>query len=79
MLAEVIRRLAHDDALKLYEQAQKLKGAAPWPLACRIGMSQPQLGPTDEARASYKKFVALGKGSATLLSDARKRLDELGG
>ncbi len=70
---------AHDDALKLYEQAQKLKGAAQWPLLYRIGMSQQQLGRKDEARVSYKKFVALGKGPATLLSDARKRLDELGG
>lgn len=70
---------AHEDALKLYEQAQKLKGAAQWPLLYRIGMSQQQLGRKDEAKASFKKYVSLGKGPASLLSDAKKRLEELGG
>ncbi len=69
---------AHEDALRLYEQAQKLKGAGQWPLLYRIGMSQQQLGRKDEARASFKKYVALGKGPSSLLSDAKKRLDELG-
>jgi tetratricopeptide (TPR) repeat protein len=69
---------AHDDALRLYEQAQKLKGAGLWPLQYRIGMSQQQLGRKDEARASFKKYVSLGKGPASLLSDAKKRLEELG-
>jgi tetratricopeptide (TPR) repeat protein len=70
---------AHEDALKLYEQAQKLKGASQWPLQYRIGMSLQQLGRKDEAKASYKKYVALGKGPSSLLSDAKKRLEELGG
>jgi tetratricopeptide (TPR) repeat protein len=69
---------AHEDALKLYEQAQRLKGAAQWPLLYRIGMSQQQLGRKEEARAAFRKYVALGKGPTSLLSDARKRLDELG-
>jgi tetratricopeptide (TPR) repeat protein len=69
---------AHDEALKLYEQAQKLKGAGQWPLLYRIGMSQQQLGRKDEARASLQKYVAVGKGPASLLSDAKKRLAELG-
>jgi tetratricopeptide (TPR) repeat protein len=69
---------AHEDALKLYEQAQKLKGAGLWPLQYRIGMSQQQLGRKDEAKASFKKYVSLGKGPASLLSDAKKRLEELG-
>ncbi len=70
---------AHEDALKLYEQAQRLKGAAQWPLQYRIGMSQQQLGRKDDARSSFKKYVALNKGPASLLSDAKKRLEELGG
>jgi tetratricopeptide (TPR) repeat protein len=70
---------AHEDALKLYEQAQKLKGAAQWPLLYRIGMSLQQLGRKDEAKASFRKYVAVGKGPASLLSDAKKRLEELGG
>jgi tetratricopeptide (TPR) repeat protein len=70
---------AHEDALKLYEQAQKLKGAAQWPLLYRIGMSQQQLGRKDDAKASFKRYVALGKGPASLLSDAKKRLEDLGG
>jgi tetratricopeptide (TPR) repeat protein len=70
---------AHEDALKLYEQAQKLKGAGQWPLQYRIGLSQQQLGRKDEAKASFRKYVSLGKGPASLLSDAKKRLEELGG
>ena len=70
---------AHEDALKLYEQAQKLKGAAQWPLLYRIGMSQQQLGRNEDARASLKKYVALGKGPASLKAHAKKRLEELGG
>ena len=70
---------AHEDALKLYEQAQKLKGAGQWPLHYRIGMSLQQLGRKDEARAAYKRFIDAGKGPSTLIADARKRLAELGG
>jgi tetratricopeptide (TPR) repeat protein len=70
---------AHEDALRLYEQAQKLKGAAQWPLEYRIGLSQLQLGRKDEARASFRKYLTLGKGPAGLLSEASKRLEELGG
>jgi tetratricopeptide (TPR) repeat protein len=69
---------AHEDALKLYEQAQKLKGATQWPLLYRMGMSQQQLGRKDDAKASFKQYVAVGKGPASLLSDAKKRLEELG-
>ncbi len=69
---------AHEDALKFYEQAQKLKGAGQWPLLYRIGMSLQQLGRKDDAKASFRKYVAAGKGPASLLSDAKKRLEELG-
>ncbi len=69
---------AHEDALKFYEQAQRLKGAGQWPLQYRIGMTQQQLGRKDEARAAFKRYVALGKGPASLQADAKKRLDELG-
>jgi tetratricopeptide (TPR) repeat protein len=70
---------AHEEALKLYEQATKLKGAAQWPLLYRIGLSQQQLGRKDEAKTSFRKYIAAGKGPAGLLSEAKKRLDELGG
>lgn len=69
---------AHGDALKFYEQAQRLKGAGQWPLLYRIGMSQQQLGRKEEAKASFKKYVAVGKGPDGLLSDAKKRLEDLG-
>ena len=70
---------AHEEALKLYEQALQLKGAGQWPLQYRIGMSHQQLGHADEARAAFKRYIAAGKGPDSLLADAKKRLSELGG
>jgi tetratricopeptide (TPR) repeat protein len=67
------------EALRLLEQAATLKGAEDWPMAYRIGIAQQQLGRTDAARASFKRFVDAGKGQKASLEDARKRLKELGG
>jgi tetratricopeptide (TPR) repeat protein len=70
---------AHEEALKLYEQAATLKGAADLPIAYRAGIAQQQLGRLDAARASLRSFVAAGKGQKSSLEDARKRLEQLGG
>jgi tetratricopeptide (TPR) repeat protein len=67
------------EALRLLEQAATLKGAEDWPMAYRTGIAQQQLGMTDAARASFKRFVAAGKGQKASLEDARKRLEALGG
>lgn len=66
-------------ALQLLEQAQDKRGAAQWPVLYRMGIAQQQLGRTDAARASFKAFVAAGKGQKASLEDARKRLEQLGG
>ena len=67
------------EALRLYELAAGLKGAAEWPVLYRIGIAQQQLGRTDAAKASFTRFIAAGKGQKASLDDARKRLEELGG
>jgi tetratricopeptide (TPR) repeat protein len=70
---------AHEDAIKLYEQAAGLKGGQEWPIAYRIGIAQQQLGRNDAAKASLQRFVSAGKGQKSSLEDARKRLQQLGG
>jgi len=70
---------AHEEAIKLYEQAATLKGAADWPIAYRVGIAQQQLGRHDAAKASLQRFVSAGKGQKASLDDARKRLEQLGG
>jgi tetratricopeptide (TPR) repeat protein len=67
------------DALPLYERAAKGKGAETLPIAYRAGIAQQMLGQTDTAKASYKRFIAAGKGQKSAMEDARKRLAELGG
>ncbi len=69
---------AHEEALKLYEQAATAKGADALPLAWRIGIEQQALGRKDDARASFTRFVAAGKGPKPALEDAAKRLEQLG-
>ncbi len=68
---------AHAEALRLYETAVGLRGAAAWPLHYRIGMEQQALGRREEARSAYQRFVAEGRGPDKLLDDARKRLQQL--
>jgi tetratricopeptide (TPR) repeat protein len=70
---------AHEDAIKLYEQAAGLKGATEWPISYRIGIAQQQLGRNDAAKVSLQRFVSAGKGQKASLEDARKRLEKLGG
>ena len=66
------------EALRLYEAAAGLKGAAEWPVLYRIGIAQQQLKRNDAAKASFTRFIAAGKGQKSSLEDARKRLEQLG-
>lgn len=68
---------APDQALKLFEQAARLRGAAELPIAYRAGIAQQALGQKDAAKESFKRFVAAGKGPKANLDDAKKRLDQL--
>jgi tetratricopeptide (TPR) repeat protein len=71
---------AHEEAAKLYEQAASLKNASAWPVMYRLGMAQEQLGRKDDAKASYKRYLAVpAKGQKKQIEDARKRLEQLGG
>jgi len=67
----------HAEALKLYEQSRRLKGADELPIAYRVGIAQQGLGQKEAARASYAAFIKAGKGSPPNLDDARKRLEQL--
>ena len=67
------------EAIKLFEQSARLKGADRLPLDYRIGLAQQALGRNEAARASYTRFVAGGRGAHRSLEDARKRLAQLGG
>jgi tetratricopeptide (TPR) repeat protein len=69
---------AHEEALKLFEQAALLKGADLYPLPYRIGIAQQELGRPDAAKVSLQRYVALGRGQKASLEDARKRLVQLG-
>jgi tetratricopeptide (TPR) repeat protein len=69
----------HATAVRLYEQAQGLKGAQAWPIGYRLGQSLQQLGRLDDARAAYRRFLATGKGPKRALEDAQQRLEQLGG
>ncbi len=71
---------AHEAALKAYEQALAGKGASEWPVAYRIGMTQQTLGRNDDAKASFKRYLASApKAQQKLQDDAKKRLEQLGG
>jgi len=68
---------AHDEALKLYEQSRRLKGADELPIAYREGIALQGLGQKESARASFARFIKAGKGSPGNLDDAKKRLEML--
>lgn len=70
---------AHAEAIKLFEQSARLKGADRLPLDYRIGLAQQALGRNEAARASYTRFIAGGRGAHRSLEDAKKRLAQLGG
>jgi len=70
---------AHDEALKLYEQAATLKGSEDLPIAYRAGIELQELGRKAEAKAAFARHIASGKGSKNSNEDARKRLEQLEG
>jgi len=70
---------AYAESIKLYQQSAKLKGSDRLPLDYRMGLAQQALGRNDEARASYNRFIAGGRGAHRSLEDAKKRLAQLGG
>jgi predicted Zn-dependent protease len=67
------------DAVRLYGQSARLKGAADLPVDYRLGLALQAQGQNEAARAALGRFVAAGKGSGKSLDDARKRLAQLGG
>ncbi len=69
---------AMPDAVRLYEQGAKLKGAAAFGFDYRLGLALQAAGQAEAARAALKRFVAAGKGPVKALDDARKRLQQLG-
>lgn len=70
---------AHEQALRLYDQAAAQRGAEAWPVDWRKAISLMALARNEEARELLRRFVAAGRGSKASLDDARKRLAQLGG
>lgn len=68
---------AHEEALKLYEQAATLKGADELPTGYRIGVELQELGRKAEAKAAFTRYLAGGKGPKGAKDDAKKRLEQL--
>lgn len=66
------------EAVKRFEQARPLKGAAQLPIDYRLGVTLQAQGQTEPAKAALARFVAAGKGSGKSLDDAKKRLAQLG-
>ena len=66
------------DAIKRYEQARPLKGAAMLPIDYRLGIALQAQGQAEPAKAALARFVAAGKGSNKSLDDAKKRLAQMG-
>jgi len=70
---------AHEEALKLYEQAATLKGGEDLPIAYRMGIELQELGRKADAKAAFTRHIASGKGSKNSKEDAKKRLEQLEG
>jgi hypothetical protein len=66
------------DAVKLLQQAAKLKGAENLPIDYRLGMALQAQGQNDAAKAAYERFIKTGRGQKSSLEDAKKRLGGLG-
>lgn len=70
---------AHEEALKLFEQAATLKGADELPIGYRIGIELQALDRKTEAKAAFTRYLAGGKGPKGAKDDAKKRLEQLAG
>lgn len=66
------------DAVRAYEQARALRGAAQLPIDYRLGIALEALGQAEPARAAYGRYLQRGLGQPKQLDDARKRLAALG-
>lgn len=68
----------HADAIRLYEKARGLIGAAGLPIDHRVGVSWMDLGDKDKARQHLQRFVLDRRANPGNVDDARRRLKELG-
>lgn len=67
------------DAVKLYEQARALRGAAQLPIDYRLGIALQAQGRDEAARAAFERAIARAALPRQQLDDARKRLAQLTG
>jgi hypothetical protein len=70
---------AYPEAIRLFEQAARLQGAALFGVDYRLGLALLANGQPEPARAALARCVAAGKGSPKALDDAKKRLSQLPG
>jgi tetratricopeptide (TPR) repeat protein len=68
----------HELALRHYERARGLGGAAQLPIDYRVGVAHMDLGDKERARQALQRFVQDKRATRNNLEDARKRLKELG-
>lgn len=68
----------HLEALRHYERARGLAGAAQLPIDHRVGVAYMDLGEKDKARQFLQRVVQDRRASRNSVDDARKRLAQLG-
>ena len=68
----------HDEAIRWYERARGLIGAHTLPIDYRQGLAYLDLGDKEKGRALLQRFVQTPRVPPNNLSDAKKRLKELG-
>jgi tetratricopeptide (TPR) repeat protein len=68
----------HEEAIRWYERARALQGAASLPIDYRQGLAYWDLGDKDRARALLQRFVQTPRVAPNNLKDAKSRLKDLG-
>lgn len=68
----------HEEAIRLYERARGLLGAAALPIEHRLGVAWMDLGDKDKARLHLQRFLQDPRANPNNVDDARKRLKQLG-
>lgn len=68
----------HEEAIRWFDKARGLIGAHALPIDYRQGVAYQDLGEKDKARALLQRFVQTPRVPPNNLSDAKKRLKELG-